>query len=44
MRTRITKEKFGKNYLLAARINEKSLWLNPNKTDVRRKTLRDLWN
>lgn len=32
MRPRLTKEQFGKNYLLAASMKE-TLWLNPNKVE-----------
>lgn len=44
MRTRIIKNHNGKAYLRAASVNEKKLWLNPNKTDAKRKTIHDLWN
>lgn len=43
MRTRIIKSFEGATYVRAASVNNKSLWLNPNKTTARRKTLKDLW-
>lgn len=44
MRTRIIKKQEGKVYLRAASVENKKLWLNPNKTDAKRKTIHDLWN
>lgn len=39
----ITKKKDGRKFILAARAESKTLWLNPNKTTAKRKTLKDLW-
>ena len=44
MRTRILKTVNGKVYLCAASAKSKKLWLNPQKTEVRRKTLKELWS
>ena len=49
MRTRIpTRSLAGRNYVLAAKVSKvsdqkSSLWVNPNKTNAKRKTLKDLW-
>lgn len=40
----ITKRANGRKYILAARAEKKELWLNPQKTDARRKTLKELWS
>lgn len=42
MRTRFKKNHAGCAYLLAASMRE-TLWLNPDKTSARRKTLASLW-
>lgn len=41
MRTRVIKNHFGKSYILAAKISNGNLWLNPDKVTIAKKSL---WN